>query len=160
VVYNNLASIASSKSIPTAVAANGHGPAGIQRHSCGACHAGFDPFGLVTESYDPIGRYRTVDPEKGGPIDNSATIASLGPDLDGPVKNVNEVGQKFIAGRRASDCAATKLAKFTLDHNPDVENSCLLAQVKDNFKQSGSFAELLQGAPHVPCVPHPRPLSG
>ena len=44
----------------------------------------------------------------------------------------------------AAPGAATKLAKFTLDHNPDVENSCLLAQVKDNFKQSGSFAELFK----------------
>jgi hypothetical protein len=57
--------------------------------SCGACHNLFDPFGLVSESYDPIGRYRSTDPQKPGiPIDTSAVIQLLGPDLDGPVSGL------------------------------------------------------------------------
>ena len=27
---------------------------------CGGCHAQFDPFGLLLENYDPLGRYRTM----------------------------------------------------------------------------------------------------
>ena len=48
--------------------------------TCGvACHSRFDPFGLVTLSYDGIGRYRTTDPTStppGGPLDDSATVAA------------------------------------------------------------------------------------
>lgn len=30
-----------------------------QNPSCGGCHAGIDPYGLLLESYDPLGRFRT-----------------------------------------------------------------------------------------------------
>src|SRR5439155_15830444 len=91
--------------------------------SCGACHASFDPFGLVTESFDPIGRHRSIDPETHGPVDTTATIARIGADIDGAVQNVNDVAARLAAGRRVSDCAVVHLAKFVLDHNPYVDNS-------------------------------------
>jgi hypothetical protein len=112
--------------------------------SCGGCHASFDPFGLVTENFDPIGRHRAIDPETQGPVDTSATIVRVGPDLDGPVMDVNDVASKLAQGRRASDCAVVHLAKFTLDHNPDVENSCQMRQVKDDFAKTGSFPALFK----------------
>jgi hypothetical protein len=112
--------------------------------SCGGCHASFDPFGLVTENFDPIGRHRTVDPDGGGPIDTSATIVRVGADLDGPVKDVNEVASRLASGRRASDCAAVHLVTFMLDHNPDLENSCQIQQVKDDFAKTGSFPQLFK----------------
>jgi Protein of unknown function (DUF1592)/Protein of unknown function (DUF1588)/Protein of unknown function (DUF1595)/Protein of unknown function (DUF1587) len=112
--------------------------------SCGACHASFDPFGLVTENFDPIGRHRAIDPETQGPVDTSATVVRIGADLDGPVRDVNDVAARLAMGRRASDCAVVHLAKFTLDHNPDVENSCLIQKVKDDFAKSGSFPALFK----------------
>ncbi len=112
--------------------------------SCGACHASFDPFGLVTENFDPIGRHRSMDPETGGAIDTTATIVRVGADLDGPVKDVNELAAKLAQARRVSDCAVVHLAKFTLDHNPDVENSCQIRQVKDDFAKRGSFPDLFK----------------
>lgn len=112
--------------------------------ACGACHAAFDPFGLVTENYDPIGRYRTADPDLGGPIDTSTTIKKVGEDINGPVSGVTEMAQKLKDGRRASDCAATILTKFTLDHNADVENSCEIQAAKQSFHTSGSFPELFK----------------
>jgi hypothetical protein len=116
--------------------------------SCGACHGSFDPFGLVTESFDPIGRFRTVDPDPaamGGAIETSATInVTDADDINGPVANVNELGTKLASGRRATDCATVYLSKFMLDHNPDVENSCMIEQVKDNFSKTGSFTDLFK----------------
>jgi hypothetical protein len=112
--------------------------------SCGGCHASFDPFGLVTENFDPIGRHRTIDPESGGPIDTSATIVRVGDDLDGPVKDVNEVASRLAKGRRASDCAAVHLVTYVLDHNPELENSCQMKQVKDDFANTGSFPQLFR----------------
>jgi Protein of unknown function (DUF1592)/Protein of unknown function (DUF1588)/Protein of unknown function (DUF1595) len=112
--------------------------------SCGACHLAFDPLGLVTQSFDPIGRYRAIDPETNGPVDTTATIMNIGPDVDGNVKNVNDVAAKLSTGTRASDCAAVHLARYVLDHNPEVENSCEIQQVKANFARTGSFPDLFK----------------
>jgi hypothetical protein len=118
--------------------------------TCGAaCHGRFDPFGLVTLSYDGIGRYRTTDPTTtppGAPEDDSATIvpgvvagAGAAPVM---VTGVGDVAKLFASGRQVSDCAADNLATYTLDHSPDAQNSCDLQTVKDRFEQSGSFSDL------------------
>jgi hypothetical protein len=107
---------------------------------CGACHGLFDPLGLVTENYDPIGRYVTTD-DKGQPIDSSATLKNLGPDLDGPVSGLGDVVAKLKAGRRATDCASRNLAAVVLGRSVATDTSCAFAAVKDHFAQSGSFAD-------------------
>jgi hypothetical protein len=117
---------------------------------CGAaCHGRFDPFGLVTLSYDGVGRYRTADPTTtppGGPIDDSAAILpgvlQGMPDMPATVQGVNDLARIFASGRQVSDCAALNLATYTLDHSPDVEGSCGLQVIKDSFLKSGSFTEL------------------
>jgi hypothetical protein len=120
------------------------------------CHGRFDPFGLVTMSYDGIGRYRTTDPSTmppNGPVDDSANIpvgvltgVPSNTTVNGVpfvhVNNVNDVAQLFLSGRQASDCAADTLATYTIDHSPDVERSCELQNVKDTFKKSGAFTDL------------------
>jgi hypothetical protein len=122
---------------------------GVSGSGCGTgCHGRFDPFGLVTMSYDSIGRYRTTDPSTtppGAPIDDTATVM---PDvIEGTttptlVSGAADVAQMFIKGRQVSDCAAETLATYVLEHSPDVEGSCGLQAVKDSFQASGSFAQL------------------
>jgi hypothetical protein len=107
---------------------------------CGACHGLFDPLGLSTESYDPIGRYVTKD-ASGQPIDSSSTIKNLGPDLDGPVTGLGDVVAKLKAGRRASDCAARNMASIVLGRSVATDTSCAFQDVKDHFAASGSFAD-------------------
>jgi hypothetical protein len=119
-------------------------------NGCGAsCHGHFDPFGLVTLSYDGIGRYRTTDPTTtppGGPIDDSATVVSgvLTDEPNAPVmlKSVADLAQIFATGRQVSDCAAGALATYVLEHDPSAQNSCELQALRDRFHQGGSFAEL------------------
>jgi hypothetical protein len=117
---------------------------------CGAaCHGHFDPFGLVTLSYDGIGRYRTTDPTTtppGGPIDDSSTVvAGLlqgQPALPVMLTGVSDLAQLFARGRQVSDCATGVLATYMLEHNPDAQSSCDLQTLRDRFQQSGSFADL------------------
>jgi len=122
---------------------------GVSGSGCGAgCHGRFDPFGLVTMSYDSIGRYRTTDPSTtppGGPIDDTATVMPgvlEGTTTPTMVSGAAEVAQMFIKGRQVSDCAADTLATYVLEHSPDVEGSCGLQAVKDSFQASGSLAQL------------------
>jgi hypothetical protein len=42
--------------------------------TCAGCHAGIDPFGLLLEQYDPLGKFRTT--LKGMTIDASADVAA------------------------------------------------------------------------------------
>ena len=107
---------------------------------CGSCHGLFDPLGLSTENYDPIGRYATVD-ATGQPIDASATLKGLGPDLDGDVTSIVDVVAKLKAGRRASDCASKNMAAIVLGRSVADDTSCAYATVKDTFAKSGSFAD-------------------
>ena len=117
---------------------------------CGAaCHGHFDPFGLVTLSYDGIGRYRTTDPTTtppGGPIDDTSTVAAglLEGQPDAPIMltGVSDLAQIFSKGRQVSDCAAGVLATYMLEHNPDAQGSCDLQTLRDRFQESGSFSDL------------------
>ena len=106
-------------------------------HGCGACHGLFDPLGLSTEKYDPIGRYQTMDAS--GPIDSSSTLsAQLGPDLAGPITGLPDLVTKLKgAGRRVPDCAATNLGQFVLGRSMIGDNSCAFQNVKDQFAMSG-----------------------
>jgi hypothetical protein len=130
---------------------------------CGVgCHDLFDPLGLVTMSYDGIGRYRTTDPSTtppNGPVDDSANIpvgvlagVSANTMVNGTpfvhVNDANDLAQLFVQGRQVSDCAADTLTTYALEHSPDTENSCDLQTVKDAFKESGAlpglFASVLE----------------
>ncbi len=107
---------------------------------CGGCHGLFDPFGLTTERYDPIGRYSAVD-AAGNPIDASSVISRIGPDLDGPVADLPDLVSKLKSGKRVSECAARNLAVFVLGRSVVDDHSCALQQVKDRFAASGSFTD-------------------
>src|SRR5260370_32902644 len=128
---------------------------------CGfLCHGRFDPFGIVTLNYDGSGVYRTKDPTStppGAPIDNVAY--ALPAVLPGVVPNSSltagtasipavtlhgaaDVAQLFDSGRQVSDCAASTLATYTLDHSPEKEGPCQLQTLKDAFHQGQSFNDL------------------
>jgi hypothetical protein len=108
--------------------------------SCKGCHAMFDPFGLATERYDPIGRYRATDAS--GPVDSSAVISEhLGPELAGSVAGLPELIAKMQQGRLVSDCAAANLGQMTLGRQVQSDTSCAIQTVKDEFAAAGSFLD-------------------
>ncbi len=111
---------------------------------CGGCHRFFDPFGFASEHFDAMGRYRTIDPSDNLPVVSNATIAGLGEDLDGDVSSMKDIADRLKMGRRVADCAVEHLAEYTLDHNPNSENSCAIQQIKDNFAGSGKLPDLFK----------------
>ena len=44
---------------------------------CSACHPSFDPYGLVLDWYDVVGRYRTID-DLNKPVDGTHEVAGGG----------------------------------------------------------------------------------
>jgi hypothetical protein len=118
--------------------------------TCKACHARFDPLGLATERFDTMGRYHETDAK--GPIDQSAVLANIGPDLEGPIDGVGPLATKLTQGRRLSDCAATNLALFTLGRD-DVKSdtSCALLGVKDELARTGKFRDFYKALATSPA---------
>jgi hypothetical protein len=111
---------------------------------CGACHAFFDPFGMASENFDAIGRFRTIDPQDNLPVVSQSTVKNLGPDIDGDVSSMKDIADRLKVGRRVSDCATKLLAEYTLDHNPNEQNSCAIQQIKDDFATGGKFVDLFK----------------
>jgi len=107
---------------------------------CLGCHPSFDPFGLALESYDVIGRYRTMDAE-GRAIDPSVTL----PPIAGgkAVANAVEMGKALADTGAFASCLGTKLITYALAETGVTGNSCASKAVADQFAASDhSFTAL------------------
>jgi hypothetical protein len=76
---------------------------------CAGCHAQFDAFGLALESFDSIGRFRTVDLE-GRPIDTRVTLPDI---LEGRVvSGAAELARVIAESGHFEPCLAMNLMNF------------------------------------------------
>jgi hypothetical protein len=120
------------------------------RADCAICHTNFDPFGLLTERYDPIGRYAEKD-AAGQTIDQSATINVGSKVLDGPANGIGDLISRLQSSRQFSDCASGKLAAIALGRVVSTDNTCALRDVQDDFAKSGSFTGLMRAIATSPA---------
>lgn len=81
---------------------------------CRSCHAFFDPYGLVLENYDAIGRFRTTYATAPGmpTIDTSATLPQVAGGA--PIKNVFDLVQAVTQNGRFSQCVTANLMRYAL----------------------------------------------
>jgi hypothetical protein len=101
---------------------------------CGNCHSAFDPYGLVLESYDAIGRFRTGYPD-GKPIDTSAVLPEAAG--GGSIQNASELMHSATASGLFSRCLTTNLVKYALAAQTSVEpDDCAVKEVMDAFAQT------------------------
>jgi hypothetical protein len=112
------------------------------RPDCSTCHLRFDPLGLLSERYDPIGRYREKD-GTGQLIDQSSTIR-LGNNLDGPANGLGDLIARLGSSRQFADCASGKIAAVAMGRTVEDDNSCALRNVRDQFAESESFLGLFK----------------
>ena len=87
---------------------------------CQACHGGFSDIGYVLESFDALGRYRTMEQvydEKTGeklaelPIDTSAVVRVMADDTTS-VANAAELNQRLVASQKVEACLAQRYFEF------------------------------------------------
>jgi hypothetical protein len=112
------------------------------RGDCRPCHGNFDPLGLLTERYDPIGRYVEKD-ANGQFIDQTATIM-LGGSLDGLASGLPDLITRLKSSRQFADCASGRLADIALGRLVTSENSCALQSVQQSFASDQSFTGLFR----------------
>ncbi|KYF81899.1 hypothetical protein BE11_14765 [Sorangium cellulosum] len=110
--------------------------------SCAGCHNLMDPLGVVFESFDAVGRSRTTD-EEGRPVVTSSNIAHTF-DLDGPVANAAELGQRLAQSEEARACYVLQNFRFFYGRDKTDADRCSMAALSVAFRESGySLSELV-----------------
>jgi hypothetical protein len=110
---------------------------------CGECHRGFDPYGLALQTYDGIGRYRTMDAQ-GYPIEPSVTLpANAG---GGIAKDAIDMQRQIASSPAFASCVAKNIFNWALAEGvPVTPNSCATARVVEGFEAGDqTFSSLLQ----------------
>ncbi|HXK16486.1 MAG TPA: DUF1592 domain-containing protein [Polyangiaceae bacterium] len=126
---------------------------------CQACHGGFSDMGYVLESFDALGRYRTVEQifdEKTGmklgelPIDTSA-VAKVTPEDMTPVANATELNQRLLTSQKVEACLAQRYFEFAVRRaaTDGTLDSCVVQDLAAGLKDpavglSGAFQRLAQ----------------
>jgi hypothetical protein len=131
---------------------HGSQPNGIERDraayrartaECAGCHTVLDPYGLPLESFDGMGRYRTVD-SAGSTVDPSAVLPEeLG---SVPVADAAELGAAIGASDLFLACMTKNFVDWALAESPVERDDCQVAQIAESYRGGSdrSFAGLVQ----------------
>jgi len=125
--------------------------------ACASCHATFDPYGLVLDWYDVVGRYRTQD-EMGKPVDGHTTLPA---EVGGTeVQSAVELADVLSRTDVFTNCmAASALQYALLDAYVEVpvplhnEAGCAAAGVANALRKSKdrSFTDLFRAVATSPA---------
>jgi hypothetical protein len=101
---------------------------------CNGCHAFINPFGFMQESWDAIGRFRSVD-ERGLPIDPSISVTFLD---EGPLTTRTgvEALRAFTGSARFKQCFARQLFRFYMGRDEEAGDDPTLRQMFFGFAQN------------------------
>jgi Protein of unknown function (DUF1592)/Protein of unknown function (DUF1588)/Protein of unknown function (DUF1595)/Protein of unknown function (DUF1585) len=120
---------------------------------CSSCHPIFDPYGLVLDRFDVMGRYRTEDAQ-GRPI---ATGVTLPPAVGGAkVESVQDMAQLFASSNLFTSCMAMQLSRYALPEPIAIKtDSCTTKMVAGEFAASdGSFPALVRAVAGSRALTH------
>ena len=118
---------------------------------CNSCHKNFDPYGLVLENFDTLGRWRDKDTLNMDVDGRTAVPAALG---GGEMKSGVELAEKLAASPAFTNCMARTVLQYAMvDSNADVElpllpekAGCAAAEVVKKYESGGgkSFTDLVR----------------
>ncbi len=99
---------------------------------CGNCHKNFDPFGLLLEAYDPIGRFRSDI--KGVPVDASMDLTGLG-SFAGTYAGAVKMAEAAAASPDFAACMTRNLAVYATGDAGLTTDACQLQKVVASLPQ-------------------------
>jgi hypothetical protein len=114
--------------------------------ACAACHAHFDPIGIVLENYDVVAQWR--EDERGAPIDPSATTVT-GEELAG----IDDL-RDYVAGNRERfyRCVTEKLMTYALGRGLEPFDAATVDRITDELMADGGrFSKLLVSVVESPA---------
>jgi hypothetical protein len=98
---------------------------------CLGCHSLMDPYGFALESFDGIGKFRTVD-ENNLPVDPSGEVADFGAFAD-----AEELAQLMHDDPRSMHCIVSNLFKQSMGHKETKGERPAIISIQDAFEASG-----------------------
>jgi len=107
---------------------------------CAACHDHIDPPGFALESFDAVGRFRTVD--SGQPVNTSGNLASQS-DVDGPFATGGEFLDRLAQSGDVKRCFARHYLTFAIARDLEDQDVCSLSRVAEDFGKSGDLKQLV-----------------
>jgi hypothetical protein len=110
---------------------------------CNGCHANFDQYGLVLETYDAIGKFRSAYPD-GKAIDTSVTLPPLAG--GGNVKDVSAFMDTITQNGTYSTCLSTNMLKYALGGAGTITaTDCSVKSIHDAFQSTDqSFRSMVR----------------
>jgi hypothetical protein len=109
--------------------------------TCAGCHSLFDPPGYALESFDEVGRYRTID--HGKPVVTSGTMA-LSSDVDGAFETGGELLSRLPSSQDIRGCFARQYMQFALSRQKLLEaDECSYERIEAPFRSSGDLKDLV-----------------
>lgn len=116
---------------------------------CNGCHAGFDPFGLLLESYDPLGRHR--DEVDGQPIDTNTSLAGLGSFM-GMYADAVSFAQAAASSPEFTSCLTRNLIAYGTGDDALVSNDCQVDNAVAQLPASPTMRDLVRVATASPAL--------
>ncbi len=105
---------------------------------CASCHKLMDGMGLGFESFDAIGRYRSL--ENGLPVDASGEVSAS--DIDGPFVGPRALAEKLAGSQVVQDCVTTTWFRYVAGREAGHADAATLAELKLALQTSGQRALL------------------
>jgi hypothetical protein len=128
-----------------------------QTAPCNNCHPSFDPYGLVLDWYDVVGRYREVD-DLGKPVDGHTTLpAAVGGQ---EVNTAVELADVLSKSDLFMNCMTKTMLQYALLDNPielplpdGSQKGCAVAGIAHNVRHSNgqSFSDLTKAVATSPA---------
>ena len=114
----------------------------MEQPTCKSCHAFIDPPGLAFETFDAIGRARTVD--NGAPVDVSNLQLRIGNDYVTVNGGAVELANVLAQSEQAQQCMARQWLAFALkmsaaanEQDSSALSDAVIAQAFQPFQASG-----------------------
>jgi hypothetical protein len=97
---------------------------------CNSCHSGFDPYGLLFEHYDELGRYRTTIGDT--PVDASWDITQP-ESVAGHAETLVELAPRLAAADEVAHCAAQRITVYAAQRDIDLDLACHVDEIAAGF---------------------------
>jgi len=122
---------------------------------CETCHASFSNLGYVMESYDALGRFRTM--EKVLDEQTGATLATLPIDVTAvpqvilgdtrPVSGPAELNQRMLESGKVEACLSANYFRYALRRDPtrDSADACAYEAMRGSLSSGGALAAAFRG---------------
>ncbi len=99
---------------------------------CASCHHLLDPVGLGFESFDAVGRYRSV--ENGKPIDASGELVNA--DVAGRFNGAAGLASLLAQSQDVAACMVTQWARYAYGRIETETDACMLQKLRTSFAAS------------------------